>query len=65
MARKSFKENDIFSIKKIVGSTTELSARKFFSFDKFLLKRYGLKTLFFAIQHIENRKGFTGVLFPP
>ena len=34
----SFKENDSFSIKKIVGSTFELSAKKFFSLDKFLLK---------------------------
>ena len=34
---KSFKENDSFSIKKIVGSTLESSAKKVFSLDKFLL----------------------------
>ena len=35
---KSFKENDSFSIKKIVGSTLELSDKVFFSLDKYLLK---------------------------
>ena len=33
IARKSFKENDSFSIKKIVGSTLELFAKVFFSLD--------------------------------
>ena len=37
-SEKSFKENDSFSIQNIVGSTLELSAKKFFSLDKFLLK---------------------------
>ena len=31
---KSFKENDIFSMKKIVGLTLELSTKAVFSLDK-------------------------------
>ena len=38
---KSFKENDIFSMKKIVGSTPELSAKVFLSLDKYQLKNMG------------------------
>ena len=41
MARKSFKENDSFSIKKIDGLTLELSAKVFFSLDKYLFKNMG------------------------
>ena len=41
MARKSFKENDIFSMKKIVGSTLKLSAKVFLSLDKYQLKIFG------------------------
>ena len=36
MARKSFKETDSFSDKKIVGSPLELSDKVFFSLDKYL-----------------------------
>ena len=64
LPEKSFKENDSFSTKKIVGSTLGLSAKKFFSLDKFLLKIW-VENLVFAIQHLENRKGYTGVLPPP
>ena len=35
---KSFKENDSFYIKKILGSTLSLSAKVFFSLDKYLSK---------------------------
>ena len=38
---KSFIENDSFSIKKIVGLTLELSAKVFFSLDKYLFKNMG------------------------
>ena len=41
LVRKNFKENDSFSIKKIVGSTLELSAKVFFALDKHLFKNMG------------------------
>ena len=41
MARKEYKENDIFSMKKIVGSTPELSTKVFISLDKYQLKNMG------------------------
>ena len=34
---KSFKENNIFSMKKIVGSTHDLSTKAIFSMDKYQL----------------------------
>ena len=37
--QRSFKENYIFSTKKIVGSTLELSAKVFFSLDNYKLKK--------------------------
>ena len=52
---KSFKENDIFSMKKIVGPTSELSAKVFNSLDKYQLNIWVEKSIF-ASQHIENRK---------
>ena len=51
-------------MKKIVGSTLDLSTKAVFSLDKYQLKNMGWK-LCFAIQHIENRKRFTEVLHPP
>ena len=50
-------------MKKIVGSTLELSAKVFFSLDKYQLKIWVENTVF-AIQHIGNRKSFTEVLSP-
>ena len=41
MTEKSFKENDIFSMKKIVGSTRDLSTKAVFSLDKYQLKNMG------------------------
>ena len=41
---KSFKENDIFSMKKIVGSTLDLSTKPVISLDKYQLKNMGWKT---------------------
>ena len=38
---KSLKENDIFSLKKIVGSTLDLSTKAVFSLDKYQLKNMG------------------------
>ena len=38
---KSFMENASFSIKKIAGTTLELSAKLFFSLDKYLFKNIG------------------------
>ena len=46
----------------IVGPTLELSAKVFFSLDKYLFKNMGENPVF-AIQHIENRKSFTEVLY--
>ena len=64
MVKKSFKENDIFSMKKIVISTLELYAQVFFALDQYPLKIWVEYTVF-AIQHIGNRKSFTEVLSPP
>ena len=55
MAREKFQRNDIFSMKKIVGSTLELSSKVFFSLDKYQLKIW-IENTVFAIQHIGNRK---------
>ena len=46
LPEKSFEENDIFSMKKRVGSTIDLSTKAVFSLDKYQLKKYGLKTPF-------------------
>ena len=51
-------------MEKIVGSTLDLSTKAVFSLDKYQLKNMGWK-LRFCYQHIENRKIFTEVLFPP
>ena len=41
MTREKFQENDIFSMKKIVGSTLDLSTKAVFSLDKYQLKNMG------------------------
>ena len=41
ITRESFKENDIFSMKKKVGSTLDLSTKAVFSLDKYQLKNMG------------------------
>ena len=51
-------------MKKMVGSTLELSSKVFFSFDKYQLKIWVENTAF-AIQHIGNRKSFTEAPPPP
>ena len=51
-------------MKKIVGSTLDLSTEAVFSLDKYQLKNV-VENSVFAIQHIENRKSFTEVLSPP
>ena len=61
---KYFKENDSFTIKKIVGSTLELSAKSFSHWTSTYLKIW-VENPVFAIQHIENRKSFTEVLSAP
>ena len=38
MPDKSFKENYIFSMEKVVGSALELSAKRLFTLDKYRLK---------------------------
>ena len=63
MPRKKFQRKQHFSIKKTVGSTLELSAKVFFSLDKYLSKIW-VEYPVFAIQHIENRKSLTEVLPP-
>ena len=50
-------------MKKIEGSTLELSTKVFFSLDNYQLKIL-IENSVFAIQHIENRKRFTEVLPP-
>ena len=50
-------------MKKIVGSTLDLTVKAVFSLDKYQLKNIGWK-LNFAIQHIENRKSITEVIPP-
>ena len=52
-------------MKKIVGSTLDLSTKALFSLDKYKLKKKWVENSVFAIQHIENRKSFTEVLSPP
>ena len=51
-------------MKKIEGSTLDLSTIAVFSLDKYQLKNIGWKLFFFAVQNIENRKRFTEVLPP-
>ena len=51
-------------MKKIVGSTLDLSTKAVFSLDKYQLKNMG-KNSVFAIQYIENRKSLTEVIPPP
>ena len=56
MVKKSFKENDIFSMKKIVILTLALYAQVCVKLDQYLFKKYGSKTLFllFNIKEIEK-----------
>ena len=61
--KKSFKENNIYSMKKILILTLELYEQVFFTLDRYLLKIWVENTVF-AIQHIGNRKSFTEVLPP-
>ena len=49
-------------MKKIVGSTLDLSTKAVFSLDKVQLKKIWVENSVFAIQHIENRKRFSEVL---
>ena len=51
-------------MKKIVGSTLNLSTKAVFSLDKYQLKIW-VENFVFAIEHIENRKRFTEVLSLP
>ena len=51
-------------MKRIVGSTLDLSTKAVFSLDKYQLKNM-VENSVLAIQHIENRKSFTEVLPPP
>ena len=51
-------------MKKIVGSSLDLSTKAVFSLDKYQLKNM-VENSVFAIQHIENRKSLTEVLPPP
>ena len=54
---KSFKENDSFSIKKIVGSTLDYLQKCFSQWTSTYLKIW-VENPVFAIQHIENSKKF-------
>ena len=64
MTREKFQRKRYFFMKKIVGSTLDLSSKTVFLLDKYQLKIW-VKNSLFAIQHIENRKRFTEVLPPP
>ena len=41
MTRETFQRKRYFSMKKIIGSTLDLSTKAFFSLDKYLLKNMG------------------------
>ena len=41
MTREKFKKKDIFSMKKIIGSTLDLSTKAVISLDKYQLKNMG------------------------
>ena len=41
MTREKFQRKDIFFMKKIVGSTLDLSTKAVFSMDKYQLKNMG------------------------
>ena len=64
MTREKFQRKRYFSLKKIVGSTLDISSKAVFPLDKYQLKKW-VENSVFAIQHIENRKRFTEVLSPP
>ena len=51
-------------MKRIVGSTFDLSTKALFLLDKYQLNIW-VENSVFAIKHIENRKSFTEVLPPP
>ena len=46
LPEKSFNENDIFSMKKVVGSTLDLSTESLFLIGQVPIEKYGLKTPF-------------------
>ena len=46
MTREKFKKNNVFSMKKIKGSTLDLSTKAVFSLDKYQLKNMGWKLRF-------------------
>ena len=52
-------------MKKIVGSTLDLSTKAVFSFEQVPIEKYGLKTPFLLFNIYKNRKSFTEVLSPP
>ena len=55
MVREKFKRKWYFFHKKDKRFNYRIIRKVFFSLDKYPLK-YGLKSLFFLFQHIENRK---------
>ena len=52
MTRESFKENDIFSMKKIVDSTLDLFHKSSFLIGQLSIEKYGLKTTLFLLFNI-------------
>ena len=51
-------------MKKIVGSTLDLSTKSRFLIGQIQIEKIWAEHSVFAIQHIENRKSFTEVLYP-
>ena len=51
-------------MKKIVGSTLDLSTKSRFLIGQVPIEKIWAEHSVFAIQHIENRKSFTEVLYP-
>ena len=64
MIREKFKRKRYFFYEKDSRFNPRLIHKSSFLIGQVPIEKYGLKTLLFAIQHIENRKRFTEVLSP-
>ena len=65
MAREKVQRKCYFFYEKDSRFNPRLIHKISFLIGQVAIEKYGLKTLIFAIQHIENRKPFIEVLFPP
>ena len=65
MTREKFQRKRYFFYEKDSRLNPRLIQKSSFLIGQVPIEKYGLKILFFAIQHIENRKRFTEVPPPP